>query len=122
MILTTQEQQHNLLVNAYHRELEVYHYQVNIDNYTAMLGGLPTDEWPQHLEAYKTTPISEIPMTISETELQTIADYQYRDQIARLLRTEKVEQAKTKKVLEAIKTQITGDYATMLAQYKATQQ
>lgn len=121
MILTTEEQQANLVANAYHREMEIYHYQINIDNYTAMLSVLPTDGWPEGLAGYQTIQISELPLSMSDEDVQTISDYQYRDQIQKLLRTEKVEQAKSKKVLDALKLQIVGDYASLINSFKLTQ-
>lgn len=121
MILTTEEQQSNLVANAYHREMEIYHYQINIDNYTAMLNVLPSDAWPEALAGYQSIQISDLPLSMSDSDVQTISDYQYRDQIQKLLRTEKVEQAKSNKVLDALKSQIVGDYSSLIASYKATQ-
>jgi len=52
--------------------------------------------------------------------VQLIADYQYRDRLSYLLRTENIEQSKTKRVLEALKAQIPADQlAQMVADAKA---
>ena len=41
--------------------------------------------------------------------VQVIADYQYRDRIRYLVRTEAIEQGKAKQVLNALKAQIPAD-------------
>ena len=120
MLITDQEKLNNLVINSYHREMEVYNYQVNIDNYTIMLAVLPTDEWPINLVEYQNTDITNIPQSVSDSDIQTISDYQYRDRLRSLLRTERIEQGKASRVLDALKLQIGQDYTTLVASYKAS--
>lgn len=120
-MITDNEHLNNLIVAAYHRELEVYQYQINIDNYAAMLTALPTDEWPAHLVDYKAATIESLPWDMSDEDVQNVSDYQYRDRLRTLSRTEKVEQGKARRVLDALKEQIGADYPTLLEQFKATQ-
>lgn len=120
-MITSQEHLQNLVANAFHREMEVYSYQVNIDNYTAMLLALPTEDWSVELIDYKATPIENLPASMDDETVDLIADLQYRDRLTGLLRTEKVEQKKATRVLDALKAQIGNDYDALLAAHKAVQ-
>ena len=117
---TVQEQQDSLVINAFHRELEIDSYQTNINNYIQMLATLPQGDWPENLVDFKILPIEALPITMSDIDVQAVADYQFRDKLRGLLRTERVEQSKATRIKDAIKIQITGDYDTLLAAYKAS--
>ena len=117
---TVQEQQDSLVANAYHREMEIDSYQTNINNYTQMLIALPQGDWPENLVDFKILPIESLPVTMSDIDVQAVADYQFRDKLRGLLRTERVEQSKATRIKDAIKSQITGDYNALLAAYKAS--
>jgi hypothetical protein len=120
MTVTTQDTLTALADNVVHREREVHQYQINIDNYTVMLTALPQDDWPTDIAQYKTTLTENIPYSVPMETVQLIADYQYRDRLSYLLRTENIEQSKTKRVLEALKAQIPADQlAQMVADAKA---
>jgi len=121
MIVTNEEHINNLVINAFHREMEVYSYQVNIDNYSAMLVSLPVDEWPVDLAQWAGAAISGLPAEMSDSDVQSISDYQYRDKLRALLRTERVEQAKARRVLNALKVQIGADADAKIAAYKIAQ-
>ena len=121
-MITTQEHLNNLVVAAFHREMEVYQYQINIDNYGVMLAALPQGEWPNDLLAYKNATTEALPESLDDASIASIADYQYRDKIRNLLRSEKVEQGKASRVRDALKSQIGADYDSLLAAYKASQQ
>jgi hypothetical protein len=121
MVITQDEHLDMLLTNAYHREKEVYQYQVNIDNYTVMLTGLPTDNFPQNLVQYANFETQNLPLDISDDDVQKITQYQYRDRLRTLVRTEKTEQNKARLILEALKAQIIAgglDYTTAIAEKK----
>jgi hypothetical protein len=120
-MITNQEHLNNLIVAAFHREMEFYQYQMNINNYTMMLSTLPQDDWPETLQEYKTVSIDTLPETLSDEMVNTISDYQYRDRIRGLLRTEKVEQGKSGKIRDVIKIQIGPDYDSLVAAYKNSQ-
>lgn len=88
------------------REHEVYSYQMNIKNYTLMLTDLPQGDWPTELVKYKSIEPSKIPADVDLATVMTINDYQYRDRLRILLRTENVEMNKTQRVLTAIDKQL----------------
>jgi hypothetical protein len=117
MVTTPQEHNNNLVVNAYYREKELYSYQVNIDNYTIMLTGLPTTDWPENLVQYKNTLTENLPWDMSDSDIDTVTQLQYRDRLRTLVRTEKVEQNKVRLVIESLKAQIVaagGNYEELL--------
>jgi hypothetical protein len=121
-MVTNQEHLNNLVVAAFHRELEIYQYQLNVDNYTVMLAGLPQDNWPDNLLPYKDAAIDKLPEELDDATVGMIADYQYRDKIRGLLRTEKVECGRAGKIRDALKSQIGADYDSLIAAYKTSQQ
>ena len=120
-MITNQEHLNNLVVAAFHREMEVYQYQINIDNYGVMISALPQGDWPEALIQYKDASIERLPESLDDDSIGLISDYQYRDRIRNLLRTEKVEQSKAIRVRDALKAQIGADYDALLAVYKANQ-
>jgi hypothetical protein len=121
-MITTQEHLNNLVVAAFHREMEVYQYQINVDNYGVMLAALPQGDWPDSLISYKNLTTEALPESLDAATVASIADYQYRDKIRNLLRSEKVEQSKASRVRDALKSQIGADYDSLIAAYKANQQ
>ena len=120
-MITDQEHLNNLVVAAYHREIEVYQYQVNIDNYALMLTALPLDDWPNELAQYRAINPDSLPHDLSDDAIKMIIDYQYRDRLRTLSRTEKAEQSKASRVRDALKAQIGNDYDSLVAAYKASQ-
>jgi hypothetical protein len=120
-MINNQEHLNNLVVAAFHREMEIYQYQINVDNYGVMLAALPQDSWPDNLLPYKDAAIDKLPESLDDATVNTISEYQYRDRIRNLLRTEKVEQSKASRVRDALKVQIGADYDVLLAAYKSNQ-
>jgi hypothetical protein len=118
-MLSNEEHINNLVINAYHREMEVYGYQVNIDNYTVMLSALPDGDWPANLSVWASTEVSNLPNDMSDDDVAVVSDYQYRDRLRALLRSERVEQNKAQRVLVALKAQIGADANDKIAAYKA---
>ncbi|KAF0109743.1 MAG: hypothetical protein FD149_2778 [Rhodospirillaceae bacterium] len=97
-------------------EYEVFQYQLNIDHYTTRLASLPGGDWPAELAQYKTTPSDQLPDTLTDAQVQTISDFQYRDRLRILLRTEKIEQGKARRILAALKVHIPANqYDTAIA-------
>jgi hypothetical protein len=84
--------------NICHREQEFMQYQINIDNYTALLAKLPQEDWPEELKQYQGLSADRIP---SEHQAQCNA-LNYRDRIRAILATEKQEQAKSEAVLDVL--------------------
>jgi hypothetical protein len=125
MVVTQTEHLDTLVLNAYHREKEVYQYQVNVDNYTVMLTGLPQDNIPTNLASYANTETQDLPWDMDDADVQLIAQYQYRNKLRSLLRSERVEQNKARLVLEALKAQVVAgglDYTTVIAEKKIVEE
>jgi hypothetical protein len=111
----TESHKHNTLADAaLAREHEIFNYQINIDNYTKMLDSLPKGDWPAALVAYKNTPIAQLPINLSDDDALTISDLQLRDRLIGSLRAEKVEQAKSRRVYDAVIAQLPADKAADL--------
>jgi len=84
------------------REQELFGYDTNIANYTAMLAAMPQDEWPVHLVQYRTATLDQVP-----DEYDTaVNEYQFRDRIRFLIKTERAERAKSYSVYQALIAQI----------------
>jgi len=106
--------------NLVMREQEFAQYQMNIDSYTLQLTALPQGDWPADLAAWRSTPTTALPATLSDEEVALIADYQYRDQLTGLLRAERVEQGKVRRIYDALLAQLPQDQASdLIAQAKA---
>lgn len=90
------------------REQEIMSYQLNIDNYTAMLNAMShlSKDWPAEIASYANMNPTQIATVVPDDLLELVNDYMYRDRIAFLLKTEKIEQSKSKRVLEALKLQM----------------
>lgn len=109
LTITEQDKLDSLAFNVVMREQEVHQYQINIDNYTQMLSVLPQGEVPAEVLPYLDTPAEDLPEALSLDTVQLISDYQYRKRLTYLLRTEGMEQNKSKRVLDALKAQIPAD-------------
>jgi hypothetical protein len=109
MTINPQDTINTLALNVIHREREVHQYQINIDNYTAMLAAMPQGDAPAEILQYMSTKTEELPFDVPLETVQVVADYQYRDRIRYLIRTEAIEQNKAKQVLNALKAQIPAD-------------
>jgi hypothetical protein len=94
---------YNILAdNAVMREREIMAYDINITNYTAMLEDLPQEDWPDFLAQYKTATLDHVPDEFDDI----VSQYQYRDRLRYLIKTEKAERAKSFRVYEALIAQL----------------
>ena len=94
---------YNILAdNIVMREKEIMSYDINITNYTAMLAALPQDDWPSHLAQYKAATLDHVPDEFDDI----VSQYQYRDRLRFLIKTEKAERAKSFRVYEALIAQL----------------
>ena len=84
------------------REMEVFSYDMNITNYEIMLTTLPQDSWPENLLQYQRSTLDQVPDELD----QTVSDYQYRDRIRSLLKTERLERNKAFRIYEALLSRI----------------
>ena len=88
-----------------HREKEVFSYDLNIMNYETALTSLPQGDWPEHLVQYTNATLDQVP-----DEYDAIVnDYQFRDRLRYLLKTERAERNKAAKILEALAAQLPAD-------------
>jgi chaperonin cofactor prefoldin len=88
------------------REAEVAAYQVNIDNYSLMIEELPS-EWPEDLIEFRGKEINEIAALIDDEEcLMQVGDLIFAEKLRFSLRTEKLEQRKSKLVLKVLKDRL----------------
>jgi Tfp pilus assembly protein PilO len=100
----------NIISNAYvGRVQEVHMYQINIDNFTIMLAGFPSDNISDELSHYLDVEIKDLPESLTDEEVQLITDYKYKAELTKRIRTEKAEQSKAQRVLDALKSQIPAD-------------
>jgi hypothetical protein len=120
-MITKDEKLTSAIMNAYYREMEIHGYQVNIDNYSAMLLALPSGDWPVDWVAFKGVKVEDLPHSLSDDDAQAISDYQYRDRLRSLVRTEKAEQNKSIRIRDVLKAQIGGEYDALVLAYKAAQ-
>jgi hypothetical protein len=88
-----------------HREQELFSYDINITNYESILTTLPQDDWPDHLAQYKNSTLDQVP----DEHDAMVNDYQFRDRMRYLLKTEKAERNKSFKIYEALITQLPAD-------------
>lgn len=112
--ITADEKLAHLAAAVVMRESEIMHYQVNIDNYTAMLAALPAGTWPENLASYKTLALDKIAEQVASADLQAVSDLLHRDKLAALLVTEKLEQGKSIRVLNALLAQLPAKQAQAL--------
>lgn len=109
LTITEQDTINTLAVNAVHREREVHQYQINIDNYNQMLTALPTGDVPADIAQYLNTQPDDLPIDMVLSDVMLISQYQYRDRLKKLLRTENIEQSKARAVLDSLKSQLPAD-------------
>ena len=96
-----------------HREREIFAYDLNIVNYETALAAMPQGDWPEHLVQYQNSTLDQVP-----DEYDTIvSEYQFRDRLRYLLKTERAERLKTFKIYEALVAQLPADQIeTLVAQ------
>ena len=88
--------------NAFHREHEIFAYDLNIENYEAILAAMPQEDWPAELVQYNDATLDLVPDDLD----QVVSQYQYRDRIRFLIKTERAERAKSFAVYQALISQI----------------
>ena len=103
--ITPAQHKNNLADALVMREQELYQYELNITNYTAMLAELPTGEWPENLVQYRGKPLDQVPDEL-DAEVDAL---NYRDRLRKLLKTEKAERAKSLRVYQTILAQMPTD-------------
>ena len=88
-----------------YREQELFSYDVNIVNYETALAALPQGEWPSNIAQYANSTLDQVP-----DEYDAIVnDYQFRDRLRSLLKTERAERNKAFKIYESLVAQLPAD-------------
>jgi len=95
--MTNEEKENTKLTGILGREMEIAHYQQNIDNYAENLKTLPADDWPDEIVKFKTLRAAEdIANKVPPELVSLVAEYALRDHIKFLKTTEELEQRKSK--------------------------
>lgn len=98
--VTQEDHDRNLAQSIEMREQEVYQYQTNINNYTAMLQSCIQDPWPQHLMQYRGLARDQLAATIEDDDdLELASQLAFRDELKFRIRSEKIECNKAKMML-----------------------
>ena len=98
----TQEEHDKALAQSIEmREQEVYYYQSNINNYTVMLQSCIKEDWPERLLKYKGMGRDQLAQSIEDDDdLELASKLAFRDELKLRIRTEKMECAKSKMMLQ----------------------
>lgn len=98
--VTQDEHDKNLAQAIEMREQEVYQYQTNINNYTAMLASCIQDPWPQRLLPYRGMTRDQLAQAIADDDdLDLAGQLAFRDELRLRIRSEKMECNKAKMML-----------------------
>ena len=99
--VTQTEHDKNLAMSIEMRENEVYQYQANINNFTAMLATCTQEPWPQRLLPYKGMGRDQLAASIEDDDdLELASRLAFRDELKLRIRSEKMECNKCKMMLE----------------------
>ena len=98
--VTQTEHDKNLAMSIEMRENEVYQYQTNINNYTAMLAACIQDAWPERLLPYRGMGRDQLAQAIADDDdLDLASQLAFRDELRFRIRSEKMECNKAKMML-----------------------
>lgn len=108
------------------REKEIYQYQLNINNFEAMLTGIAASlpaEWPENLLQYRSWDRDRLIATLDDATLEIVTGLLFRDNLRMRIRTERIEQKKSQLVLDSLKLQVLNADAVRakIAEEKAKQ-
>lgn len=105
----TQDQQDDIVAAAMlAREMEHFHFAHNIVVYTKMLESLPIDSWPTELIQYQTMKRDEV-VSSAGADAPTVLNYQYRDQLQHLVKTETAEAGRVDLIYNGLIAHFNGD-------------
>ena len=116
------EHDKNLAMAIEMREQEVYQYQTNINNYSAMLASCISDPWPQRLLPYRGMGRDQLAQAIADDDdLDLASQLAFRDELKFRIRSEKIECNKSKMMLASAVASATdiNKIRTIIAELKA---
>jgi hypothetical protein len=94
------DHERNLALAIEMRENEVYQYQLNINNYSAMLQACIQEPWPQRLLPYRGMTRDQLAQSIQDDDdLDLAGQLAFRDELRLRVRSEKMECSKAKMML-----------------------
>lgn len=120
--VTQSEHDKNLAMAIEMRENEVYQYQTNINNYSAMLAACIQDSWPQRLLPYRGMGRDQLAQSIADDDdLDLASQLAFRDELRFRIRSEKIECNKSKMMLASAVASATdiNKIRTIIAELKA---
>jgi hypothetical protein len=120
--VTQDEHDKNLAQAIEMREQEVYQYQTNINNYSAMLAACIQDPWPQRLLPYRGMGRDQLAQAIADDDdLDLASQLAFRDELRFRIRSEKIECNKSKMMLVSAVASATdiNKIRTIIAELKA---
>jgi len=98
--VTQTEHDKNLAMSIEMRENEVYQYEANINNFTAMLATCTQEPWPQRLLPYKGMGRDQLAASIeNDDDLELASQLAFRDELKLRIRSERMECNKCKMML-----------------------
>lgn len=109
MRFLTQDQQDNDIAAAIEgREREIANYDLNAENYRAMLAGYAAlaESWPIKIRSFQNQNPHKVAEVLNDEDFALFSQYAHRDQIRILLRTTIAERAKSAAVLTALEKSI----------------
>lgn len=92
--------------NVIMREFEIASYDLNISNYTTLLQTLPQEDWPENIAQYKG--VTDLDLVPDEFD-DIVNEYNFRDRIRSLLKTEKRERLKSYQMYQVLLSQLPAD-------------
>ena len=120
--ITQTEHDKNLALAIEMREQEVYQYQTNINNYSAMLAACIQDPWPERLLPYRGMGRDQLAQAIADDDdLDIASQLAFRDELRFRIRSEKMECSKAKMMLDIAVASATdiNKIRTIIAELKA---
>ena len=102
LTITKDDQQKAISDAIAGREQEIFGYDLNIANYTALMESLPVGPLPQA--------VAELPESGEPFETSLLrSEYQFRDEIAARLTAEKIERSKSHRIYAVLLAQLKND-------------
>ena len=115
LTITNQDRLNVIADNVISREREIFGYEMNISNYEAMIAAMPEGDWTQDITSYHGKSIEEVPLEL----VDKVSEYQFRDRLLTLIKTEKAECGKSVKIYNALMSQLPPDQRdTLIAEAK----
>lgn len=104
MYTVTEQDKLNVIAdNVVMREAEIASYDINIGNYTALLQTLPQGDWLPEIVQYKG--VTDLDLVPDEFD-DLVNEYNFRDRIHSLLKTEKRERMKSYQLYTVLLAQL----------------